>query len=309
MSKKIDFSSIAKHLQESKKRRRIAVARPADDHTVAVIERCLAEGIADFTLVADAECSKKADEMAQNYGSHVAVCTATSIEDAAQKAVAEVHDGRCDILMKGTLNTDVLLRAVLNKECGLLRKGAVMSHITVADIPTYDKLLIFSDAAVVPRPSLEQFEAIISYDVEVFRKLHGSTAEPRVALIHCTEKTNEKFPHTLSYAKLKLMSEAGTFGNAIIDGPMDVKTACDLESGRIKGIASPVVGNADILVFPNIEAANVFYKTVTFFSQALTAGMLSGTTAPIVVASRADSTESKYCSLLLACATVGDAME
>jgi len=304
MGKKINFDIIAERLRQSKTRKRIAVARPADDHTVEVITRCLRENIADFTLVADAECLPQANEIASNNSEHVSVCTVESVEQTAQRAVAEVHEGRCDILMKGTLNTDVLLRAVLNKECGLLQKGSVMSHITVADIPRYDKLLIFSDAAVVPRPTFEQFEAITRYTIEVFDKLHNSGEQPRIALIHCTEKVSEKFPHTLSYDKLKQLSQAGELGNAIIDGPMDVKTACDLESGRIKGIASPVVGDADILIFPNIEAANVFYKTITFFADALTAGMLCGTTAPIVVASRADSSESKYCSLLLACATV-----
>lgn len=307
MDRKLDFHTLAEQLRNSERRRRVAVARPMDDHTVEVVERCLAEGIASFVLVCDAESKESARSIASKHEQHVALVSAENAEDCARKAVAEVREGHADVLMKGTLNTDVLLRAVLDKHSGLLEKGRVMTHITVADIPEYSKLLMFSDAAVVPRPTMEQFEAITKYDVEVFRKLHGEHSYPRIALIHCTEKTSEKFPHTLCYAELKCLAESKRFGNAVIDGPMDVKTACDAESGKIKGISSPVVGNADILIFPNIEAANTFYKTITLFAHAKTAGMLCGTTAPVVVASRADSAESKYCSMVLACTTAGSA--
>ena len=122
-----------------------------------------------------------------------------------------------------------------------------------------------------------------------------------MALIHCTEKVNEKFPHTISYETLKQQAEENVYGPVCIGGPMDVKTACDADSGNIKGICSPVVGNADVLIFPNIESGNVFYTTITLFAKAETAGMLCGTTAPVVVASRADTNESKFYSLALAC--------
>ena len=197
------------------------------------------------------------------------------------------------------INTDNLLRAVLNKEHGLLPKGNVLSHITVAQIPTYNKLLFFSDAAVIPRPTLQQFEAMLMYDLEVCRRM-GIEA-PRVALIHCTEKVNEKFPHTLDYVELKARAAAGAYGEMYLDGPMDVKTACDPHSGEVKGINSAVGGHADLLVFPNVESGNTFYKTLSLFGDANMAGMLQGTSAPVVVPSRADSGNSKYYSLALAC--------
>ena len=203
------------------------------------------------------------------------------------------------MLMKGIINTDNLLRAVLNKEHGLLPKGNVLSHITVAEIPTYNKLLFFSDAAVIPSPTMNHFEAMIRYNVDVCRKM-GISA-PRVALVHCTEKVNEKFPFTLDYVALKEKAEAGEFGEMFLDGPMDVKTACDSHSGEVKGISSPVVGHADMIIFPNIIAANTFYKTLSLFGDANMAGMLQGTTAPVVVPSRADSGTSKFYSLALAC--------
>jgi len=302
MKPNLNFDIVARRLRESRKRRRVAVALPKDGHTMDVVTRCLDERLADFVLVGDDTCAAQAGRLATDYDGHVEVCTATSAEEVARTAVAAVREHRADVLMKGTMNTDVLLKAVLDKQCGLLGQGRVLSHVTLADIPAYDKLLLFADAAVVPRPTTEQFEAIVGYATDIFRRLHDGQERPHVALIHCTEKTNAKFPHTLSYDEIKRMAADGRFGNAVVDGPMDVKTACDAESGKMKGICSPVAGKADILVFPNIESGNTFYKTITLFAGAQTAGMLCGTVAPVVVASRADSAESKYRSLLLACA-------
>jgi phosphate butyryltransferase len=146
---------------------------------------------------------------------------------------------------------------------------------------------------------LAHFDAMIRYDVEICRRM--GIPEPRVALIHCTEKVNEKFPHTLDYVTLKERAEAGEYGNMYLDGPMDVKTACDSHSGEVKGISSPVVGHADMLIFPNIESGNTFYKAISLFGDANMAGMLLGTMAPVVVPSRADSGNSKFYSLALAC--------
>ena len=233
------------------------------------------------------------------YPGHVSVSRADDADGAAREAVAAVREGRADVLMKGTINTDNLLRAVLDKERGLLMPGQVLSHITAACAPSYGKLIFFSDAAVIPRPTTEQFDAMLRYDTAVCRRMGIDT--PRVALIHCTEKVSEKFPHTLAYSALQERAAAGDYGDVLVGGPMDVKTACDGESSRIKGISSPVAGCADILIFPNIESGNTFYKTITLFGGAEMAGMLCGTTAPVVVASRADSGDSKYYSLALAC--------
>lgn len=301
MNSTIDFLTLSELLRASETRRRVAVAKPGDAHTREVVMRSLQEELADFLLVADTQSRESADKIMQDNPGHVKVFYEDDDAATARKAVELVKNGDADVLMKGTLNTDVLLRAVLDKEHGILEKGSVLSHVTVAQIPLYNKLILFSDAAVIPRPTTEQFEAIIRYTTGVFRKISNGT--PNVALIHCTEKTSEKFPHTISYADIMKKAEAGAYGDIVIGGPMDVKTACDAESGKIKGICSPVTGNADILVFPNIESGNVFYKTITVFGKALTAGMLCGTTAPVVVASRADSSESKFSSLILACTT------
>lgn len=298
-----NFDDIISRLRSVRVRKRVAVVCPDDSHTEYVIRRSLKEDLADFLLVCAGTGSKGVEDIKSLYPDNVSVYTADTPDDAARRAVALVREGLADVLMKGTLNTDNLLRAILDKQCGLLETGRVLSHVTVAQVPSYHKLLVFSDAAVIPRPSTEQFESILRYTTDVCRRL--GIDSPRVALINCTEKVNEKFPHTLSYNILKQHAEDGLYGDVAVAGPMDVKTACDAESGAIKAIVSPVVGNADVLIFPNIESGNVFYKTITLFAGAETAGMLCGTSAPVVVASRADSCESKFYSLALACTSEG----
>ena len=280
-------------------RRRVAVVCPNDPHTEYVIIRSLREEIAEFCLVTDAAHTEMSHHIYAASPDFVRVYEAASPDEAAAVAVELVRTGEADVLMKGLINTDNLLRAVLNKQHGLLPPGAVLSHITVAQVPLYHKLVFFSDAAVIPRPTLEQYRSMIQHDIEICRRL--GCEEPRVALIHCSEKVNEKFPHTLSYVKLKEEAAEGLFGQAFVDGPMDAKTACDAHSGEIKGLSSPVVGNADLLIFPNIESGNTYYKTLSLFGDANMAGMLTGTAAPVVVPSRSDSGNSKYYSLVLAC--------
>lgn len=300
MEPTVDFKALPQRLRSMAKCVTVAVACPADAHTEEVIERSISEEFAKFILVAVEQNAAVAERLHAKYPDRTAIILATDVDDASRKAVAEVHQGRAQVLMKGTVNTDNLLRAVLNKECGLLEKGHVLTHIAVAEIPGLQRLLFFTDAAVIPYPTTEQFHAQLGYIADTYRSVTGNDC-PRVALTHCTEKVSEKFPLTLSYEELKKEAREGAFGSIEVDGPMDVKTACDAESGAIKGIASPVVGNADILIFPDIEAGNTFYKAITLFAKATVAGMLAGTTAPVVVTSRADTVESKFYSLATAC--------
>lgn len=300
MQPTVDFKALPQRLRSMAKCVTVAVACPADAHTEEVIERSISEEFAKFILVAVEQNAAVAERLHAKYPDRTAIILATDVDDASRKAVAEVRQGRAQVLMKGTVNTDNLLRAVLNKECGLLEKGHVLTHIAVAEIPGLQRLLFFTDAAVIPYPTTEQFHAQLGYIADTYRSVTGNDC-PRVALTHCTEKVSEKFPLTLSYEELKKEAREGAFGSIEVDGPMDVKTACDAESGAIKGIASPVVGNADILIFPDIEAGNTFYKAITLFAKATVAGMLAGTTAPVVVTSRADTVESKFYSLATAC--------
>ena len=296
------FSFLQSRLCQLAERKTIALACPHDSHTEYVIERALQEGFARFILTLNGPLSPRLQAVIDAHSPYVRLLTCGSAEEASAKAVAAVRQGNAQVLMKGTVNTHVLLRAVLNKQEGLLEPGAVMNHISYCHIPAYSKHLMFSDAAVVPRPTLEQFDAIVRHCIDASRRLGVDC--PHVALTHCTEKVNPKFEHTLSYQQLIRWAAEGRYGDAIVDGPMDVNTSLDPESGQIKGIQSPVAGCADIIIFPNIESGNTFYKTITLFAHATIAGWLEGTTAPIVVASRADSEQSKFYSLALACLRV-----
>lgn len=171
-------------------------------------------------------------------------------------------------------------------------------------IPTYHKLLFISDAAVIPRPTLQQRIEMIWYAIRACH--HFGIEQPRISLIHCTEKVSAKFPHSLDYVNIVELAEAGEFGHVIIDGPLDVKTSCEKTSGDIKGIASPINGEADVLIFPNIESGNAFYKTVSLFCHADMVSLLQGPICPVVLPSRSDSGLSKYYSIAMACLTSQD---
>jgi phosphate butyryltransferase len=220
-------------------------------------------------------------------------------DECARRAVALCKNGEADILMKGLVNTDIVLRAILNKETGILRPGHVLTHIAMAEIPKYEKLLFFTDAAVIPIPTKEQRRQQVHYVNYVCHAL--GIEEPRISLIHCAEKVSEKtFPYTKDYLDIIALAQSGYFGRCIIDGPLDLKTSLDSVSLREKGIHSAIDGQADALIFPDIVAGNVFYKTLTLFGYAKTAGVLQGTQCCCVLPSRADSPESKYYSLALA---------
>ena len=169
----------------------------------------------------------------------------------------------------------------------------------ILEIPKYEKLLFFTDAAVIPVPTEAQRRQQIHYVNYVCHAL--GIDEPRISLIHCAEKVSAKtFPYTVDYLEIIAEAQTGAFGRCIIDGPLDLKTSLDSVSLREKGIRSVIDGQADALIFPDIVAGNVFYKTLTLFGYAKTAGVLQGTQCCCVLPSRADSPESKYYSLALA---------
>ena len=295
----VDFKILPERLRQAAQVVTVAVASPADSHTEEVIERSIAEQFARFILVANAAKADIARRLAADYPDKVTLIVAEDDDDAARHAVKEVREGRADVLMKGSLNTDNLLRAVLNKEWGILPRGEVLTHIAVAQIPSYHKLLFFSDAAVIPYPTQVQRMAQVGYMAQM---LHAfGIDEPRIALVHCAETVSDKFPHTMGYGDICSRAARGEWGRVIVDGPLDLRTACDPVALAVKGITSPVGGEADAVILPDIEAGNTFYKTLTLFGGATVAGMLVGTSAPVVVTSRADTADSKFYSLATAC--------
>lgn len=301
-----NFDQLTAHLMECKTRKRIIVVCANDSHTEYAVERALEEGIAEFIMIGDSTLIKDYP-LLKKYPEFVNIIHVEDSDEAAREAVRIVREGGADILMKGIINTDNLLHAILDKEKGLLPKGKVLTHISMAQIPTYDKFLFFTDAAVIPRPTLQQRIEMVWYSIRVCRSF--GIAQPKISLIHFTEKVSPKFPHSLDYVNIVELAEAGEFGDVIIDGPLDVKTSCERESGDIKGIISPIKGEADVLVFPNIESGNVFYKSISLFSKAKMAGLLQGPICPVVLPSRSDSGLSKYYSIAMACLTCENKIE
>lgn len=296
-----NFDQLTNHLKTLNRRKRVVVVCANDAHTEYAVLRALEEGFADFIMVGDSAVLEKYPAL-KDFSEHIQIVHIVDPDEAAHEAVRMVRDGKADILMKGIINTDNLLRAILDKENGLLPKGKVLTHLAVMEIPTYDKLLFFSDAAVIPRPTLQQRIEMIEYAIKVCHQF--GVEQPRISLIHCTEKVSPKFPHSLDYVNIVELAEAGEFGDVIIDGPLDVKTSCEQESGNIKGIVSRIDGQADVLIFPNIESGNTFYKSISLFAKAEMAGVLQGPICPVVLPSRSDSGLSKYYSLAMACLTV-----
>ena len=292
------FEDMVIHLAQRNDRKRVAVVWAADRNSQVSVARALEIGFIEAIFVG-CQAEVEANESIMRYASHVSFIPADDRDEAARISVKLVRDGGADILMKGLINTDNLLRAILNKDTGILRPGRVLTHVAMAEIPKYEKLLFFTDAAVIPVPTKEQRRQQVMYMTYVCHAL--GIEEPRISLIHCAEKVSEKtFPYPKDYLDIIAEAQTGKYGRCIIDGPLDLKTSLDSVSLREKGIHSVIDGQADALIFPDIVAGNVFYKTLTLFAYAKTAGVLQGTTCPCVVSSRADSPESKYYSLALA---------
>ncbi len=295
-----DFSKIVKALRAQGRPRPIAVVWAEDDTTRAAMALALENDLIRPVFIG-CRAQVESDPRLAPFADKLQIVDADNGDQASEMAVALAREGKIDVIMKGLINTDNLLRSVLNKENGILPKGAVMTHLTAAQIPSYPKLLLFSDAAVIPYPTADQRRAQVQCLVDLAHGMGIST--PKVALTHCSEKVDAKhFPFTEDYVEIIKAAKRGDFGECVVDGPYDVKVACCPEAMRKKHIDSPIGGQADALVFPDIEAANTFYKTITLFSDAVTGGVVVGPKVPVVVPSRGDNAACKFHGLVLAIA-------
>lgn len=283
--------------------RRLAVAAGHDPHTLEAAMRAAAEGLARVTLVADA---RRLAAMAADVGPLPAGVTVVDEPDpvtAAARAVALVRGGEADVLMKGLVATSDYMKKILDREQGLLPPGRVLSHVTVLEFPGLSRLLFVADVAIIPQPDVAAKLQIIEYCLHAARSF--GVARPRVALLAASEKVSPKMPATVEADEIRRLALDGRFGDAVVDGPLALDVAVSPEACRIKELDSPVGGLADVLVFPNIESGNVFYKTATQLAGARVAAAVVGTTAPCVLTSRADDEESKLLSIALGCRLAG----
>ena len=207
-----------------------------------------------------------------------------------------VHDGEGDLLMKGLCSTDKFLRAILNKETGLLPPKGLLSHVGVIENPLYHKLIFITDMAVIPQPDFRQKVKLAGFVTSVARSF--GIAKPKIAFVAASEQMLDSMPACIEAAMLAKMCDRGQIKGCIGDGPLALDVAIDKESVEIKKLVSPVAGDADCLLFPNIESANVFWKTNSKLSEGVRqAGMLVGTKVPCVLASRADTVDTKLNSI------------
>jgi len=215
---------------------------------------------------------------------------------AARKVMELVRMGHAQMAMKGGIETGDFLRAALDKEVGL-RVGRLLTHVGIFEIPGFDRLIFISDAGVVVAPTMEQKIEIVQNAIHVAQRL--GVAQPKVAILAATEMVNPKIPTTLDAANLSKMADRGQIKGGLIDGPLALDNAISPESAQIKGIKSDVAGRADILIPPDVEAANVLAKAITYFAKGSMAGVVVGGKSPIIVASRSDPHETKLVSMAL----------
>ncbi len=288
--------------------RRVAVAAGHDPHTIAAAARAAGEGIAAMVLVGDAA---RIHTLCDEHGIDAALFEIVPEDDTAaagRRARDMVRAGDADVLMKGLIGTADYMRLILDREHGLLPPGALLTHATVFELPAYrrrhGKLLLGGDVAIIPAPTLEQKRSILRSLVDAAHRF--GLDRPRVAVLAASEKVSERMPATVEAAALR--DEAPEmFPDALVDGPLALDVALSPEACAIKGLDSPLGGAADVLLFPNIESGNVFYKAATLLAGARLAAAVVGTTAPCVLTSRADAEESKFLSIALGCRLAGDA--
>lgn len=286
-------------------RRKLAVASAQESSVLEAVVDAWNEGIAEPILVGDpaliTEAALEADRGKGVDISSFRIVAETDLMKSAVRAVELIRNGEADFLMKGIIDTSLLLKAVLNKENGI-NAGRLASHVAVMEVPTYHKLLVVTDAALNIAPDLPAFIDIINSAVTVAKAL--GVAMPKVALLAAVEKVNpDKMPCTVTASILTQMNRRGQIKGCIIDGPLALDNAISAESARIKKIQSDVAGDADILIAPDIEAGNILYKCLLDLAQARGAGIVMGAAAPIVLTSRADTAETKLASIALASLT------
>ncbi len=292
----------------AKYERLIAVAREVPAASTIVVHPCDETSLRGATEAAQAGLivptlvgpTAKISAAAREHGIDIdrfAVVDVPHSDAAAARAVELVREGKGELLMKGSLHTDELMRAVTSATSGL-RTARRISHVFVMDVPTYAEVLFITDAAINIFPDLDAKRDIVQNAIDLFTQLGLGT--PRVALLSAVETVTTKIPSTIDAAALCKMADRGQITGGLLDGPLAFDNAVDPEAAAIKGIRSPVAGRAQILVVPDLEAGNMLAKNLTFLANADAAGIVLGARVPIVLTSRADSVRTRMASCAVA---------
>lgn len=278
--------------------KKVSVAVAQDAEVLEAVKIAKERNIADAVLVGDADKIKEiAADMDMDLSDYE-IIDVKDMTEAARTAVSLVHNGKADMYMKGMIDTKGFLKSVLDKEVGL-RTGKPLSHVCVFDVKGIDQLLFLSDVAFMPYPTLEDKVAIINNTVEICHAC--GIPNPKVAPLAAVEVVNPKMPVTVEAAELTKMNEEGKITGCIVDGPLSLDLAICPEAAQHKTGASDrkIVGDADVLLFPDIHAGNLVYKAMVHTATMVSGNLLTGTKAPVILTSRSDSAEVKVNSLAL----------
>jgi len=287
-------------LVKTKPKKRLVAAFANDEHTIEAVNHAVEMGIVEATLVGDESKIKEVcTQLKIDVAKFKIVCEKDEVK-AATRACELINNGEGDVLMKGLLPTDKYMRAILDKEKGLTPPNAILTHVAVIENPNYAKLLIASDCAIILNPDLKQKQAILKYLIGVAKAI--GVEKPKVALIAATEQMSPAMQACVDAAIISKMAARGQIKGAEVDGPLSLDVALDVEAAQIKGMTDGVAGNADCLLFPNIESGNVFYKCCTKFNKAEVGAILVGAKVPCVLSSRGDSAKTKLYSIAVAAA-------
>jgi phosphate butyryltransferase len=293
------FDQLVDKVLSIKKKHRIAVAWAQDINTLGAVNQAVSAGFIDALLVGN---STEIVKLCQSSGFDVkkfTIIDAGNENSASREAVRLAKSGEADIVMKGVVSTDKFLKAVMDKDSGLMLPDAVLSYVAALEIPAYHKLIFITDPAVIPFPDLEQKIAMTGYAIEMAGRF--GIEKPKIALIGASEKMSRHFQNSIDYAIMCKMAQRGQIKNCTMDGPLDIFLACDKKSAEIKGVETPINGDADILLFPSLESCNPFYKGLMLFANGEIAGLIRGTQKPVIVMSRSESEKSKYFCIALSC--------
>ena len=289
------FNDVIKYAKE-RGPKTISVACSQDKEVLIAVDIAKREGIAKAILVGDIEKTKSIANELNIDLSEYELIEEKDLAKASLKAVSLVSEGKADMVMKGLVDTSIILKAVLDKEVGL-RTGNILSHVAVFDVKGYDRLFFITDAAMNLAPDLKSKKQIIENACIVTNALDIEI--PKVAVVCAKEKVNLKMPDTVDAKNLEDMCKNGEIKGCIVGGPFALDNAVSEEAAKHKGIDNPIAGKADILLAPDIEAGNILYKSLVFFSESKNAGIIVGAKAPIILTSRADSDETKLNSIAL----------
>ena len=274
-----------------------AVAHPCEASALAGAVEAAQKGlIAPFLVGPAAKIAEVAEASGIDLG-NLPIIDVPHSHAAAAKAVELIREGKAEILMKGSLHTDELMSAIVSREGGL-RTGRRISHVFIMDVPTYHKVLIVTDAAINIAPTLEDKVDICQNAIDLAISL--GLERPKVAILGAVETVTSKMPATIDGAALCKMAERGQIKGGILDGPLAFDNAINAQAAEIKGIKSPVAGDPDILLAPDLEAGNILAKQLSFLANADSAGMVLGAKVPVILTSRADSVRSRIASCAVA---------